>query len=223
MDNLLYHAISYEHLHTALKHNRLVGGSTHRLHRNGTLPWPLPGGKPTPQYLQSQWYFGICLTRDPRFAWTWGDVVLTLDKERLRQRHKLVPYNWMETRVKAEAEEFLLTWGPLCTVEQERPTTDAEGNFNPFKRILVEETRGEVRNLSRYLRKIEVWPLGHPDKQRRQLRFKDQEAERSHNRYLVKKFEGNRPWLQEYCDQHALPLEVHYAPEASEELLLEAA
>jgi hypothetical protein len=206
MDHLLYHAISYEHLLPALRDNRLVGGSTHRMHRNGTVPWPLPGGRPTPTYLQSEWYFGICLTRDPRFAFSWNDVVLVLDQESLRQRHRLVPYNWMEHHHKAEAEEFLVTHGPLCTCEQGFSLHDENGDLNPFKRILVDETRGQVPNLSRHLRKICVWPLGHKWKKPSFRLRPEQLADL--DRYRTKEFLEAKPWIEDYCERHRVELEV---------------
>ena len=95
MDNFLYHAMPYEHAKTAFETNQLVGGSTHRFHRNGTLPWPLKFGSPseleTPEYLQSEWYFGVCLTRSLPFAMSWNHVVLVLDADKLRARHKVTP------------------------------------------------------------------------------------------------------------------------------------
>ena len=52
---------------------------------------------------------GVSLTRDPNFArrWTSGQgVVLVFDSARLRQNHRLVPYNYYGGR--QESEEFLV-------------------------------------------------------------------------------------------------------------------
>lgn len=105
----LYHAIKIENLALALSLNALRGYSTHRIHDNGTVPWCSDPKNPSKAYLDSKWYFGVCLTREKEFANQWNDVVIEFDKQALSARRKIVPYNWMETRLKAEFEEFVIT------------------------------------------------------------------------------------------------------------------
>ena len=47
-------------------------------------------------------------SREKEFANQWNDVVIEFDKQALSARRKIVPYNWMETRLKAEFEEFVI-------------------------------------------------------------------------------------------------------------------
>lgn len=109
MQPTLYHAIKIEHLHPAICRNALRGYSTHRIADNGLVPWCKDHKNPPQDYLDSKWYFGVCLTRDIRFARQWNEVVLEIDRPALVARNKVIPYNWMETKVKAEAEEFVVT------------------------------------------------------------------------------------------------------------------
>lgn len=156
MDNVLFHTVKCEHIEDNLRRNSLRGYSTHRWHKNGTIPWlnASTGYKPTQEYAESDWYFGVCLTRSFDFASNWGDgVVLVLDKDKLKHNHKLVPYNWMETRVKAEYEEFLVLGNPHIKAKDAMEHMGCKTwRENNAKLIDDESYMGTLSNLHKYLK-----------------------------------------------------------------------
>lgn len=54
----------------------------------------------------SNWYVGVSLTRSPKFASGWKEIILELDQALLAQRYRIIPKAWGSTR--REAEEFLV-------------------------------------------------------------------------------------------------------------------
>jgi len=109
----LYHAIKFDRAENALKNNKLDCYSFQRT-------WP--EGKrlkdDQPGYYNSQYLRGISLTRDFNYAKSWNDIVFEFDQEKLKQKWKVVPYNWgysigrgykQGDRAKREREEFLVT------------------------------------------------------------------------------------------------------------------
>lgn len=54
----------------------------------------------------SNWYVGVSLTRSPKFAGGWKEIILELDHALLAQRYRIVAKAWGSSR--REAEEFLI-------------------------------------------------------------------------------------------------------------------
>jgi hypothetical protein len=109
----LYHAIKFDRAEKALERNKLDCYSFQRI-------WP--EGKrlkdDQPGYYDSQYLRGISLTRDFEYAKSWNDVVFEFNQEKLKQKWRIVPYNWgysiggeykQGSRMKREREEFLIT------------------------------------------------------------------------------------------------------------------
>lgn len=109
----LYHAIKFDRAKKALQENKLDCYSFQRI-------WP--EGKrlkdDQPGYYNSQYLRGISLTRDFEYAKSWNDIVFEFDQEKLKQKWRIVPYNWgysiggeykQGVRMKREREEFLIT------------------------------------------------------------------------------------------------------------------
>ncbi len=206
----LYHAISFEHFVDVMRNDALRGHSTHRLHSNGTVPWPNPfhsENRFPPAYLDSDWYYGICLTRDERFALSWNDLVLELDQDQLRTRHRVVPYNWMETRVKAEAEEYLVTGkaGIKCKDALIAHKDNSRTRRNA-RRLTSKQHVGEVPRISRFIRSIHVVAS---EQHRKKTTFAMKpEAEASLAQWRYEKFCEALPLLNGYCRWHNIPLVV---------------
>jgi hypothetical protein len=210
MDDVLYHAISGANFLDAIRLDQLRGYSTHRLHSNGTIPWPTHdkhSGRYTfsEAYLESRWYFGICLTRDLRFAYEWNDIVLVFDRHRIRHRHKLVPYNWMESKVKAEAEEFLITApaGFSCGEAMLRIKNTVRSRKN--LRTLTEGYRGQVARLSSYLKEIRIVASPHLKSSAPRATNEAREAD-SKDRYAS--FERMYPFVLAYAQLYQIPLTI---------------
>lgn len=177
MQDTLYHAMSYENALLAFRRNTLRGHSTHRFHENGTVPWyPTSWTRLTAEakerqiarYLESKWHYGVCLTRDAAFAHSWNDVVLVFDRNKLKQNHPLKPYNWFETRVKGEAEEFLITGAPgwrQAYFDSRTPDKEKAKQLGMTVKELCNIARffrsddsylGEVENLHRYVTEVRI-------------------------------------------------------------------
>jgi hypothetical protein len=109
----LYHAIKSDRAIMALKENRLGGYSFQRFWEGGKrLKDDQPG------YEDSSYLRGISTTRDVEYANNWNDVIFVFDKDKLKQKYKIVPYNWgysigkgykQGARMKKEREEFVIT------------------------------------------------------------------------------------------------------------------
>ena len=69
----------------------------------------------TPHQFPSGPMNGVSLTRSRRFAMHWGDIIFELDRNRLAQRHRLIPFNYWhrgtersQSDAREEAEEFII-------------------------------------------------------------------------------------------------------------------
>lgn len=113
-DALLWHGIrDYSHAVTALRNNAMLGTTTQRW-------WPDDRHYTDDQgdlYNNSYWMKGLSLTRDRKYAEAWGSVVFALDKTKIRQNFKVVPFSWQKTfapnrshpiHYKREREEFVI-------------------------------------------------------------------------------------------------------------------
>lgn len=161
MKNIVYHSLPFRHFVTALEANELKGHSTHRFHKNGTVPWPeYKEGKYhySREYLESEWTFGICMTRSRQFAENWGgDIIMVFNTDMLRTKFKLKPYNWSEYRVKSEFEEFLITSQPGWK-NKDVMYNPKRKTFGKYNKLLADRnySQGAISNLSRYLVKVIV-------------------------------------------------------------------
>lgn len=199
--NLVYHATSLKNAKTAMAADKLFGYSTHRLHRNGTVPWPVNYKTFTPAYLESEWYFGVCLTRSKPYALRWNQLVLTLNLDTLKHRHKVVPYNWSERQLKAEFEEFLITRRSGISCAQALNPRTEEGDPNPFsQRILAEEPLGYVRDLSRHLTAVTFRVVSGGGFGADRPKFMQSLRDAAIQDYR------QADWLRAYCLQHGIAL-----------------
>jgi translation initiation factor IF-1 len=105
--NVVYHGMKIPFAMQALRADKLEGRTIQRY-------WP--DGKRMkdnqPGYDESFWLKGFSTTRDIKYAQTWGEVVLELDKNKIAQRFKIIPFNWgysipADNHHKKEREEFI--------------------------------------------------------------------------------------------------------------------
>ena len=149
---VLYHGYKDpEHFASAMERDSMLGTTTQR--------WWDDGGRlkdDHPDYDTSNWMKGLSLTRDPIFAMQWGRIIIAVDPAIIRQRHKIIPFNWgysipernggTDQDHKREREEFVVTHKG----DQYR-FPDGEMDHKRFR-----QPEGEVKGLSRYLRGIWV-------------------------------------------------------------------
>lgn len=132
----------------AMNENRMAGSSVQRYWDDGKRR-----KDDDPEYRGSKWMKGLSLTRDIRYAMGWGRVVIALDADALRKRHRIIPYNWGYSIPnnpvhKREREEFLVThMGGTYTQEEDPTRMDTKTFMQP---------EGEVKNLSSILKGIWV-------------------------------------------------------------------
>ncbi len=110
--SLLYHAIKSDRAIKALNENKLGGYSFQRT-------WK--GGKrlkdDNKKYYKSDYFRGISTSRDIEFCAKWNDVIFVFDREKIKNRYKILPYNWAyhigndykQRSIKREREEFIIT------------------------------------------------------------------------------------------------------------------
>jgi hypothetical protein len=108
----LYHAVKAAYAINALNKNILDAYTFQRYWSDGRRR-----KDDDPNYSKSFYYRGISLTRDIEYAIKWSDVVFVFDQDALRNKYKLIPYNWgysigrgykQGSRSKREREEFLI-------------------------------------------------------------------------------------------------------------------
>ena len=111
--SVLYHAIKSDRAITALNENKLGGYSIQRT-------WD--GGKRLkddhPEYDNSNYLRGLSTSRDIEYCAKWNDVIFVFDKEKIKNKYKILPYNWgysigrgynQGINAKREREEFIIT------------------------------------------------------------------------------------------------------------------
>ena len=118
----LYHGLNIEYLQNILKSDRIPCHTWQRHWDGGKrLKDDMPG------YQNSNYYFGLSLTRELQYAKKWAETVLVFDKNKLMHKYQLKPYNWgysiggnyQQNSIKREKEEFLV-------VGKTGPKTNAE-------------------------------------------------------------------------------------------------
>lgn len=220
MNSRLYHAVSCDNFSGMLATNSIRGYSTHRLHRNGTVPWERSykkDGSYSKAYLESEWHFGICLTRSRRFALGWNDVVLEFDRNALKSRYRIRPYNWSTSKLKAELEEFLITSSAGFTCQdalleclppaEEGDDTEQreilEQEIRTRKQLLCEGFKGEVTHLHRYVKSVTLVETEAFKSSAIKLAPASMKA---HQEWKASKIQKTYSLALDWCDEHSIPL-----------------
>lgn len=107
--NYIYHGMDLDQAKVALEENKLKGYTHQRYWKDG-----LRRKDNHPEYENAYIMKGISLTREFDFGISWGSILLILDKEKIRNNNKLIPYSWNfsigkshKAHYKKEKEEFL--------------------------------------------------------------------------------------------------------------------
>ena len=139
----LFHGLKQDYAIQALSKNKLDAYTFQRF-------WP--DGKrrkdDDPEYENSYYYRGLSLTRDPRYASNWSDVVFEFNQDALKTKYKIIPYNWgysigkgyeQGSRVKREREEFLIVSTidhPLTNTQLVNVLKTPGGAIEPLNKFL---------------------------------------------------------------------------------------
>lgn len=109
MRAVLFHGMQLEFAFQALRRDSLEGRTIQRF-------WPDGRRRKDndKDYNDSYWFKGLSMTRDVRFAQSWGSVVLKLDRTKIANTYKIIPYNWgysipADNHHKKEREDFVVT------------------------------------------------------------------------------------------------------------------
>ena len=143
----LYHGIKTEYAINALEKNALDAYSIQRYWADGKRK-----KDNEPGYKDSYFYRGISLTRDKQYANSWESVIFEFDQQKLKQKYKIIPYNWgysigvnFNQNIKREKEEFLI----VSKTEKSYP------NSKDFLKML-ETPGGTIKPLDKYLTGIYI-------------------------------------------------------------------
>lgn len=154
-DAILWHGYSglqkVRHAEQALAKNEMAATSTQRWWPDGRRR-----KENDPDYRDSYWMKGVSLSRDPKYAMGWGNVVFALDQRKIAQRYKIIPFNWgysipSGNHHKREREEFVAVKRDADTYN--RPEEDGGGFDTP--RFMADEGYA-LKPLSAYLLGIYV-------------------------------------------------------------------
>ena len=127
----LYHSMDLQYARGAIQKDRILATSIQRWSESGRMlrdpeltynfkygsredmlrnpDVPADVRKSVQDWVDSNWYLGISMTRSSRFASKWKGVVFELDYAGLSQRYKIIPWNWGSSkRYKKEFEEFVV-------------------------------------------------------------------------------------------------------------------
>lgn len=153
----LYHAIKSVNAIIALNENRLGGYSFQRTWEGGKrLKDDQPG------YEDSSFLRGISTTRDIEYANSWNDVIFVFNKDKLKTKYKIVPYNWgysigkgykQGARMKKEREEFVITGQNDSAIYNKNNKSifyDKDKNYKNFL-DMKETPEGYIEPLEKYL------------------------------------------------------------------------
>ncbi len=151
----LYHAIEYKRAMEALIQNKLGGYSIQRYWEDGRRRKDDEDDYESGLYMR-----GLSLTRDVDYAKDWNDIIFVFDQEKLKNKWKILPYNWgysigggykQGSNAKREREEFLIT-GVSSTnnPRTKKPYKDKykdHKSFDDMRKI----PKGYVEPLDKYL------------------------------------------------------------------------
>lgn len=88
-ENVLFHGVKANHALEQLNKGLIEGYTHQRYWIDG-----LRRKDNHPEYESSYILKGISTTRDLEYAKKWGQVIYILDKEKIRNRFKVLPYSW---------------------------------------------------------------------------------------------------------------------------------
>lgn len=109
----LYHSITPERAIKALNENKLGGYTQQRTWAGGKRLKDDQTG-----YYESDYIRGLSTSRDIEYCAGWNNVVFIFDRDKIKNKYKILPYNWgysigggynQGSRVKREREEFIIT------------------------------------------------------------------------------------------------------------------
>lgn len=152
--NYLYHAMDFDQARQALENNKLEGYTHQRYWKDG-----IRRKDDDPNYEDSYTMKGVCLTREFKFALGWGRIILILDKERIKNNNKLIPYSWnysiggtYKPHHKKEKEEFLkLAEIPHNGAKKYNPEFQNEYEyFLKNKEKMIQEYDDDLESLEKY-------------------------------------------------------------------------
>lgn len=170
--NSLYHALQIKKAIEPLRSNSLSGYTKQRF-------W-LDGKRRTDNeadYDSSWWYTGISTTRDKRFAIKWSDIIFEFNREKIKQKYKVIPYAWNYSlknyytdsnfspnnyfQHKKEKEDFIVTGRIPPFLGPHEPgyaeLEDEEFYKNQkIMNIFMQEPVGAIEPLSKYLNGIYI-------------------------------------------------------------------
>lgn len=99
----LYHGVKLQYIKSILQRSSLEVRTTHRYWKDGRRYFDYR----EENYNNCEWIKGISMTRDFDYAAKWGDVVLVLNWNELKQNLSFLPVAWFRSHPKKEREEFL--------------------------------------------------------------------------------------------------------------------
>jgi hypothetical protein len=105
---VLYHGTNADSAADIIVSNRMAGTTEHNSSKNFDGK-QIPLGFRKHEINKYDRVLGVSLTRNPAFARAWtsgGGIVFGFDAEKLKQRFRIVPYDYYGNR--REAEEFLI-------------------------------------------------------------------------------------------------------------------
>ena len=184
--NPLYHAIKHEWAIKALSDNKLGCYSTQRYWKDGKRR-----KDDEEDYDSGLWMRGLSLTRDIEYAKTWNDIIFVFDREKLKHKYKLLPYNWgysigggykQGDRAKREREEFLFTGvDDINNPRTGKHYKDKYLNYKAFD-IMKNTPKGYIEPLDKYL--VGFYISNHFMKNLKKYNLKELKILKSHKKYL---------------------------------------
>jgi hypothetical protein len=170
----LYHAIKSDRAIKALEENKLGGYSIQRTWEGGKrLKDDQPG------YEESNFMRGISTSRDIDYCARWNDVIFIFDQDKLKNKYKVVPYNWgysigrgykQGSRSKREREEFVITGFSEGLKNNDRNLKFME---------MINKPEGYIEPLDKYLIGFFI-----SDRVEKYIDEKDKTILKSHKKYL---------------------------------------
>jgi hypothetical protein len=136
-DAPVYHATRYDNLAPILRSNAIRSGADKHEVRG-----------------KSGLVGGVSLSRNLNFSKQWGQVVLELDQRKLAYRHEIIPFDfwaWQWTKKREDMPRDQSVNG-----SRHRFNGKFSGNKNHVNYEFEEFLVGEIKNLSKYIRKIYI-------------------------------------------------------------------
>lgn len=145
--NYLYHGTSMDHIFDILKYDMLEGRTIQQHDR-------FTGSKFNRVRHGDSSIKGVSLSRDIKISKRFGRIILVLDKEKLKQRYKIMPFSWYAD----PAQQSVLS-SQTGARTNTRKGIDSRTS-KPFIKVTHDSTEyeefvmGSIKNLDKYLIKI---------------------------------------------------------------------